>query len=294
MKQIQSILVPTDFSVCAEQALLFAAQLAKRFNAKLHVLHSSPLYGEEQAGSEDNFPNRQKVIDALASEAWQADEITFYHKMCRQLDMSASRVILDYAEENDMDLVVMGTHGRGEMEHFFMGSVAESVIRDATCGVITVRQSDAPKHASDMTRILVPVDFTWHSEQALGFAMDFAALVGARVDLLYVHERRVLGSLVSAVGSSKGPDPEKVKTLKHQLELMAKKVNNQIPIEVTITQGRPSTKVLEHARKEHSDLIVMGTQGLTGITRMIIGSVTATVLRQSPCPVLSIKPDAEP
>jgi nucleotide-binding universal stress UspA family protein len=147
MITLKTILAPTDFSESSKFALNHAKALAERFEASLHLLHVLPdphaqAWSIEAAGVPvDELQTRwgQEAKQRL-DEALTAEE----HRSLRTV--TETRVghpfleIIRYAKAHDVDLIVIGTHGRGAIEHMLLGSVAEKVVRKAPCPVLTVRE----------------------------------------------------------------------------------------------------------------------------------------------------------
>lgn len=148
---IQRVLIPTDFSEASKQAQSYACALARPFNADLHVLHvvtdPKPLPGFTSLSSQPPQDPLPKIIqDAemrLASQIADA-EIGNVRLTCRVRAGDPVRVIIDYANQHDIDLIVMGTHGRLGLSHVLIGSVAEKVVRIAKCPVLTVHPKGFP------------------------------------------------------------------------------------------------------------------------------------------------------
>lgn len=143
MSKPQNILVPTDFSESSDAALAYAQELGKPFGATIHTLHVVPDPHAEAWSIEATGMNLGGLM-----ETWQADaerrldELTFgdLPHTCTTKVGQAYKEILSYTKENDIDLIVMGTHGRGVIEHMLLGSVTEKVVRTAPCPVLTVRK----------------------------------------------------------------------------------------------------------------------------------------------------------
>jgi nucleotide-binding universal stress UspA family protein len=141
------ILVPTDFSATSDAALEHARVFAERFGGSLHLLHvvedqfvSGPLGGEIYA------PHTEGTLTILLQEARErlsrritAQDRSRFQASTEVIVGSAMRTIVEYAGDNGYDLIVMGTHGRTGLAHVLMGSVAEHVVRTASCPVLTVR-----------------------------------------------------------------------------------------------------------------------------------------------------------
>ena len=140
---LKRILLPTDFSDTAQHALGYAREMAERFGAEVHVLHvvADPTPQDWAVGA------AALVVSDLL-KTWEADAERHLAEV--SLDgvetVRAIRVghafyeILQYATDNAIDMIVMGTHGRGPVKHLLLGSVAEKVVRKAPCPVLTVRQ----------------------------------------------------------------------------------------------------------------------------------------------------------
>jgi nucleotide-binding universal stress UspA family protein len=151
MINLKNVLVATDFGEASDAALTYGRTLAGRFGAKLHVLHVAQNLYLNAFGAE-NFaaiaPTLQQELEAAARK--QLDELLVDSDKSGPPAIgvlltapSPAFAIADYAREHDIDLIVMGTHGRGAISHFLMGSVAERVVRMAPCPVLTVKH---PEH----------------------------------------------------------------------------------------------------------------------------------------------------
>jgi nucleotide-binding universal stress UspA family protein len=147
MITLNNILVATDFGEASEAALRYGRELAKRFDATLHVLTVAENIAIATFGAETFAavaPQLQSEIEATARQTLHEALIDSDHSgpVTRPIVLTSSSpaaAIVDYAHENAINLIVMGTNGRGVIEHFLMGSVAERVVRLAPCPVLTVR-----------------------------------------------------------------------------------------------------------------------------------------------------------
>jgi nucleotide-binding universal stress UspA family protein len=159
---LKKVLVATDFGPAAESALRYALALARGAGAELHVLHvvenvlarAMDGYGYAAISPEvqlDIEDAGRKRTNALLSDE---DRREMQAKAATVTSNSPATEIVDYARKNGIDLIVMGTHGRGAIAHLFMGSVAERVVRTAPCPVLTVRN---PEHEFVLPDALVPV-----------------------------------------------------------------------------------------------------------------------------------------
>ena len=137
---MKNILVATDFGDTSQEALLFAQPIARAFDATIHVLHVVP--------SPDPFWSGAGVDWNTVQDRWMQDakrhleELTSTRYRTRVTRVGEPYIeILDYANQHQIELIVLGTHGRGPVGEMLIGSVADRVIRTAPCPVVTVRQS---------------------------------------------------------------------------------------------------------------------------------------------------------
>jgi len=150
MIAIKDILVATDFGPASANALRYGRALAGQFGARLHVLHvthdsylaAAAMYGYAgvpfEAQEEIERAARQQTEALLTDE----DRRGLGAVAITVTDNSPAAAVVDYARNNDIDLLVLGTHGRGALSHLIMGSVAERVVRMAPCPVLTVRDPE--------------------------------------------------------------------------------------------------------------------------------------------------------
>jgi nucleotide-binding universal stress UspA family protein len=152
---LKQILVATDFSESAAVALAYGRDLARTFNARLHVLHAvedvmlrySPEVGFASPDLQKNIEARAtRDLDKLITED---DRRTLAVVPVIKTAVNIPAEIVDYAKANAIDLIITGTHGRGGVKHLLMGSVAERVVRSAACPVLTVHAKERDFIAPD-------------------------------------------------------------------------------------------------------------------------------------------------
>ena len=144
MIQIKHILVPIDFSEYSRLAAVYARELAERFGARVHLLHvvHEPLIMGPDPDAGGAMVNMEDVRQSteLSLTEWANDHMGHDTKIERGVRVGAAYVeIVRYAREHDIDLIVLGSHGRTGLMHVLLGSVAEREIRKAPCPVMTVR-----------------------------------------------------------------------------------------------------------------------------------------------------------
>jgi nucleotide-binding universal stress UspA family protein len=147
MIQLNRILVPTDFSEFSKPAMDHGCAIAARFSAQLHLLHVVPdpamlvpeaaAFSVEsmQAQTDSMVAEAQAELQKLPSDGWDDGQ-----PVVREVRVgTAFMEIIEYAREKEIDLIVIGTHGRSGLMHILMGSVAERIVRKAPCPVLTVK-----------------------------------------------------------------------------------------------------------------------------------------------------------
>lgn len=152
----------------------------------------------------------------------------------------------------------------------------------------------APKprtRARLIRRILVPVDFSDHSRDALRYAVDLGAVFDAGLVLVYVVES---AGFPADLGSGQAAIPRIERELSErgraELERVAKEtVGERLPVRFLVPTGRPFVEILRAARETSADLIVIATHGHTGVEHILFGSTAEKVVRKAPCPVLVVR-----
>jgi nucleotide-binding universal stress UspA family protein len=274
MLSIRRVLFPTDHSSSAEHAYTCAVRLAAAVGAELHVLHVVlPDIDEQRATDEESQP----------AGGWPAG-LLVHHRV--KVGESPASEIVAYCQDEDIDVVVVGTLGRTGLRRLLLGSVAERVVREAPCPVMTVPLRSP---GQSVARILAAVDLSEFSRSTLAHARGFAELHGAHLDVLHVIQEVIIPS---AYG------PELAPMVTPDLEEQSRRALDQLiadvgpgggSLEAHVSVGYPATEILRFADEYGVDLIVMATHGLTGLEHFLIGSVTEKVVRKAPCPVFTVR-----
>jgi nucleotide-binding universal stress UspA family protein len=149
MIDLRRILVPTDFSLHSHNALIYGAAFAEKFSADLYLLHVfQDLTVAQPEAVTVGAPIIAPLEQFLASARSALDRLIQENKLERIKVHPEVRAgvpvdeIIQFATDTDIDLIVMGTHGRGWLAHVLLGSVTEKVVRKAPCPVLTVRRSE--------------------------------------------------------------------------------------------------------------------------------------------------------
>jgi nucleotide-binding universal stress UspA family protein len=288
MLDIQRILFSTDFSDGAAHAFPQAVYLADWHDAELHIV----TVVAPSAEPENSLPVSPDTLTSwLGSSSALADKLEALTIVQRQVESeSPPERLVSYAEDRDIDLVVMGTHGRRGVRRMLLGSVTEEVVRRAPCPVFTIQADadEAPDQA--VRRILVPVDFSTAAKVAVQHATEIAQTYGAEVHLLHVVEEVVYPSAYG-IEPALFPKDEVVVRVEKTLGEMARSEVGYEDVQVSATIGYAPMTILDYVQENQIDLVVIATHGRAGLDRMLLGSVAERVIRQSPVPVFVVKPD---
>jgi nucleotide-binding universal stress UspA family protein len=157
MINLRTILVPSDFSECSDEALQYGLELARRFGASLHLLHVVPDPVAQPWAAEGFSVPVFEVVEKWQKQAEErlrgtVPDADRHRVTVVSVIATPYAEILAYAAAHDVDLIVMGTHGRSGVSHLLLGSIAERVVRRAPCPVLTVRR---PEHGFVETEALV-------------------------------------------------------------------------------------------------------------------------------------------
>ena len=297
------ILVPLDGSPLAEQALSCAVTLGRGLPAELVLFRAVSIpsgarrYLDGAAMKEGDLMERLDVeandyLQGVADQVRQAGlsvETVVQHGL-------APEAIVDYAEQMDIWLIIMATHGYGGIKRWTHGSVAERVLQAASVPVLMVRAQE--KDAEDSRqlmlcrRILVPLDGSEMAEQVLSPVTSVAQAVGAEVFLFQV----AVDQPASMFGSdwfflpAEGEFEEEEREAQAYLQRVADSLREGGIKVFTGTQiGPVAESIVEYAEANEIDLMAMCTHGRTGLARWALGSVADRVLRAGGVPILLVR-----
>jgi len=302
MIEIRRILCPIDFSDDSRRALDHAVAIARWYEAMVTVLH---VFSPAAVAAVVSAPvvyepivlapvDRDRLLaDTKAFAAAESAPGVPIEAVVREGSTAAE--ILDQAASMKADLLVIGTHGRSGFERLLLGSVTERVLRKASCPVMTVprRLPDAvPAGPVLYKHILCPVDFSESSLQGLSYAISMAQEADGHLTVLHVVEHEFQNSVgvVVDAGMTTGDFlKNREEALQRRLDEVVKGAPEFCRVESLMTHGKPWREVLRVGTEQHSDLIVMGVHGRGVADLLFFGSTTQHVVRQAPCPVLTLR-----
>lgn len=293
---INRILVATDFSACARRAVEYGMCVARAWSAHVDLLYVVEVLrslGFDEPFADPLLETRRKEAERLLGDLEARVKQEGLDVDWHLREGIPSEQIGQTALEQRADLVVVGTHGRTGLDHIMLGSTAERVIKQAPCPTLTVRV--APIHGEKdvdvppcIRHVLVPVDFSSPSLDALEYAIQVVDRFGAGLTIVHVLEP-IYFDLELGLGRIE-QEVQKRTHWETQLDGLAQVVRERgLSAGSVVLGGIPSESIMTYARGQNCDLIVMGTHGRRGLTRLRYGSVAESVLRQAPCPVLTVR-----
>jgi nucleotide-binding universal stress UspA family protein len=294
MLNLETILVPIDFSARATAAAEHAVALARRFHSKLIFVHSIPPSPYEEGALESG----EYAGPVLAGDAQLKAYVTkqlekLVERVCP--DPSAemlvvagdpSRRIEEIIKARNVGLVVMPTRGYGPFRRFVLGSVTAKILNDVTCPVLTGAHAaeTAPYRPQPYRHVACAVDLGEQSPKVLGWAAEFAAAYEAKLSVIHVIQAVDIHGAHSELFT---PDLRKmlVENATEDVQELMDKVN--ATGNVRVEMGFPERVVPAFVKGEKVDLLVIGRSADHGLLGRLRTHAYA-LIRESPCPVVSV------
>jgi nucleotide-binding universal stress UspA family protein len=281
---IRKVLLPSDLSRASDRALDHAHLLAERFDARLtlyHVVDAPATHGPLTWNPQREAARRAEEAARQHLER-RAARLHVPHDVVVQQRRSPQRALVRYIAATRPDLTVMATHGREGLSNLVLGSVAESVLNGTHRPVLCVR---APDHgvALPYRRVLVPTDLSAPSRRAFPLAAHLARAFDAEVVAVHVSSPPTVASLSGV------PEVVEASTVEESaVWAFLQPEFGGLRTTVRIAGGAPAEAIVETARLEKADVIVMSTHGHDSLADRVRGSHTERVVRHAPCPVLAM------
>ncbi len=285
---LSTLLVATDFSSCSETALRYACALARQQRGKILLGHVVP--------AEPRYPMPAETVPA--EPVWEAQDARLQLEKAAgvpELSGIDHQTLLRQGEfwpeleqmiqQNDVELVVVGTHGREGLKKLLLGSAAEEVLRLARCPVLTVGPHVKPETLENgrLQRVLCATDLGSGSLHALPMALWLAEQNQAALTVVYAVSSDVIATEFGPV------------TLPEQrIEDAREEVRQLLPPEVhagiVVETGYPAEVIVEAARQQDASLIVMGLHHHSSFVATRLPWTTAhRVVCDAPCPVMTVR-----
>jgi nucleotide-binding universal stress UspA family protein len=300
--QIKRILWATDGSIEAEEALKYAVLLAKEYSAEIVGIYISSTKIKNLYS--DLYLLRKKLFNNLV----KADEVNLEARFnsiktklrSQGLDFTsnilrgeASTRIINFAQNEKADLIVMGTRGHGLLDKVLIGSTTLKVLKKSKIPILAFKRRE--KKRPGIKNILVPIDVYEKKGSALEYATDLATVINARVFVVY--SIRMVGHLYSIpsvlnelIRDSSKELIQRVEEIKVKRGLNSKKAG-ELRIKTKVLHSiNPAVAIADYALAKNIDLIVINTHSRGGIKRLVLGSTAENVIQSSHCSTLVIRP----
>jgi nucleotide-binding universal stress UspA family protein len=286
--EISNILLATDFSPASEAALQYARTVAEQYGAKLYLIHV--LRPEARIGVPmDAVPELNGARHAAEENLAGLVALDSLKQIVREPILERGEiadVIPATIKERDIDLVVVGTHGRRGMRKLLLGSVAEEIFRMAACPVLTVgpEVSSVRLEYGQFPHIVFATDFSAASLHALPYALSLAKKTNARLTMLHAINEISEGAMEYL--------DEVTAACKQRLtELLPSGAGSWCRPEFVVEFGPASDIILKVVEEEQADLVIMGAKRRlhTAAATHLPWPTAYLVAAQAPCPVLTVR-----
>jgi nucleotide-binding universal stress UspA family protein len=298
--EIKNVLFATDFSDASEAALPYVAALSLRYGSTIHLAHVLPDVTFLRPGAPDPAVMGSIYEDAHSGAQEKmhrlADRLKGFPHHTYLRHGETCEVLSEIISEQKVDLVIAGTHGRTGLGKMVMGSVAEEILRRASCPVLTVgpkvvgtvtpaprRDRELPPAQINIHQILYATDFKQESVEAVSHAVSLAREFRARLALLHVIE-----DYGDHLHERPGPIDDVLQKLQ---ALVGEDAGLRYPPEILAQFGLPAESILQAASEREADLIVLGVRpaiGHLGAATHLSRAVAHKVIVGATCPVLTV------
>jgi nucleotide-binding universal stress UspA family protein len=282
---LNAVVYATDFSVCSQNAGIYAAFLADHFSTALVVAHAFTL---SQAAMEVEIDRsllsrQRKDLEFLLSRKAFALSRGSVAARPVLLEGDPRDVVPDLAEKNAPSLIVLGSHGGGWVKREIIGSVAEGILRSTSWPVLTV--GPQVRSAADRTfpfqRILYATDLTPAAARAAVYAVSFAKAFRADIDVLHVVQREAIDH------------PDRLSDIRNRFyraldDVVPEQEKEFCNPRSFVEVGRAHHQILEHIRERSIELLVLGIRKSSHLRIETRISGAFQLIADAPCPVLTI------
>jgi nucleotide-binding universal stress UspA family protein len=277
---VNRILIPTDFSETGLLAIEHGAFMARLFKAELHLLHvlevNEYTYDiPEPVLKLTNLKPIQEIAEKKMNEVSESISKEYGVKtitLCSTGRISTE--VVNYSTENNIDLIIMGTHGASGFEEYFMGSNAHKVVNRVSCPVITV-QTHAKKLG--FMDVVLPIDSSIHSRQKVNYTIELCRLYNSRI--------HIVGLLDTHEDNEEG----KLNIMLDGVEEAIKKAGLTSTRKV-VEGTNLAVMAMDYSNQVNADLLVIMTDHESTLTGMFMGPFAKQIVNHSKIPVMSIKP----
>ena len=282
---IHSVLIATDFSRYSKVAENIGLALAHEYQAKAHMVFVLPRDEFLMAGPDAYVAAQEAAardLQELKAELQRRHSYTEgkeYHLVMLEGDVAQS--ILECARDREVDLIIVGTHGRGGLGKMLMGSVAEHVFRQSPVPVITVGPHLRQPRKGLARNMLVAADFTPAAERAAQYAAALAREHNAKLTLLHVVEPAELKGIADRA--------EVLHGIKNKLRAMLGRHGEGLTPCYRVEVGSLIPTILRTEIEIAADLLVLGVRPWSGLRDRLMWPNAYAIVRAAECPVLTVR-----
>jgi nucleotide-binding universal stress UspA family protein len=294
------VLLATDGSPESGRAARVATELSSKLGPEIHLVYVEPMSGvygiPERAVYAPDTQNHLEEVEHYARERLDEEEakIRDYGGQVAAVHPKVGRPdaeIVGLAEELDVGLVIVGSHGVGPLKGVLLGSVSDSVVRHANTSVLVVRGQ-----AGQLPdRVLLAIDGSKESHHATRAAVEVTGAAGSELHVLSVLETAQLLPQMPYPGPEAWETSETFEEAEQQARRLLSRVSERIGAsgstveESHLTVGKPDKEILRLAGQLDANLVVVGSRGLGAVGRVLLGSVSDSVVRHAWCSVLVVR-----
>jgi nucleotide-binding universal stress UspA family protein len=281
------IMVLTDFSGASDLALQYAIALARRYESKIFLTHiiSPASYQLAEPGlAEYTYQHMRQAAEQGLGDILISGKLRDVEHTTLFMEGNIGPTVERLIQEYNIELVVTGTHGRGQVKKMFLGSVAEEIFRQAGCAVLTVGphvKSEAP-HEVDLKNILFATDFGPGATRAAEYAFSLAQEHEARVTALHVVQPAV-------AHTEEGEKKVRQASIDRMKEFVRPECDDWCKTEFRVSFGDPAEEILRQVRETNAELIVMGARARKSLAGHVPLTVAYNVAAKATCPVLTVR-----
>ncbi len=284
LKQIKEIVWATDLSKESKVCVPYIKYFNEKLSLNNHAVFVLPKISEwvyERAffSTDDFFTEVEESVDiSLKKTQKYCDSLGLKFKVVVEQGIESEK-ILNYADQNSADIIMVGKRGISEISDLLIGSTTSRLIRNSKSPILVVTSL---KKKVNLKKVLCPIDFGELSLSELNYSLSFAEQFGA--DLYTAHISEFFNYKVPVLKRDK-----LIESINKKIKKIAFEANYDVK-DTIYDMGEPAHKILEIAKKGKFDMIIMAANQKVGAERLLLGSITEKVLTHSDIPVLIIPP----
>jgi nucleotide-binding universal stress UspA family protein len=294
---LNELLVPLDGSKTAEISIAYATALAQIAKSQVHLIKVTEPGSTPSQFEDENY--LEKVKGHIQAQA----ETRSQNLIAKSLTGKPADEILNYADAANIDLIIVSSHGKSADSKWFLGSVADKLLRAAKQSILLIKKplSVSPINQTKIfNKILLPLDGSKTGESAIPTMEEMAYLTGAELILFRVVAQsslqrdsflgftdEVLEELIEQADIGNQDRKESAEKYLAEVEISFKQKG--LKVSSIVVFGQPADQIIDYSQANNVDLIATASHGRSGITRWVFGSVTDKILHAGDTPVLVVK-----